>query len=148
MTGARIIAGDFADIRTVKTRSTVQMIIEVPIEEGETIIKMFGFPQPANPVRVAVARLNAEAKVIEHKQWADLPLSQQAGIRCGEARFWKFLRDEGGSSVDSTEAAATYVRLICGVNTRAEFVSNKAAAQKWRDLDARFQAWRSDPVPA
>lgn len=144
MTAARIIAGDYADLKTVKTRSVVQIVIECPIEEGETVVHMFGFPQPGKPVKVAIARL-ADANIIEgttaHKHWDELPLSQQAGIRCNEESFQRFLREDGGSNVNTTDEAATYVRMICGVNTRAALVSNQDAARKWRDLDARFQGW-------
>lgn len=151
MTDARIIAGDFADIKTVKSRGCVQMVIEIPIEEGEQLIKLFGFPQPATPVKVAVARLveGITAPNVHHlakRQWDELPLSQQAGIRCNEESFQRFLREEGGSQVHNEPEAATYVRMICGVNTRAAFTTNEKAAQKWRDLDRKYQAWMQVPA--
>ena len=60
-----------------------------------------------------------------------------------EPSFQKFLREEGASKVSSTDEAATYVRMICGVNTRAAFATNEVAAGKWRDIDTRFQTWLS-----
>src|ERR1019366_715702 len=107
MNTPRAIDGDFADVRSVKTRSVIQMIIEIPIERGEELIRMFGFPQPGKPVRVAVARLNLkpELEVVPDtrepvsggnktgaggRSWSDLSPAQQAGIRCNEPAFWKF----------------------------------------------------------
>lgn len=60
MNSNAIIAGTFADLKTVKTRSVVQMIVEVPIERAEEVVMMFGFPQPGSEVTVAVARLIAK----------------------------------------------------------------------------------------
>lgn len=160
MTDARAISGEFADLKIVKTRSIVQIIIEAPIEEGESIVKLFGFPQPGNPVRLAVARLidSSVAQLVEHRtltaevegstpsgaakrQWDELSPTMQAGIRCATPAFWKFLREEGDSEVNSEAEAATYVRLICGVNTRAALATNKIAAGKWRKLDDQHIGW-------
>jgi hypothetical protein len=143
------LGGDFADLKTVKSRSTVQMVIELPIEEGERIVRMFGFPQPSNPVRVAIARLAATPQIEAtaepaansngHRSWRDLTPAQQAGIRCNEPAFQKFLREEGDSAVNDDAGAAAYVRLACGVHSRAHLVGN--AANKWRELEAKYQAW-------
>lgn len=53
-----IIRGCYADIKTIKTRSTVQMVIELPVEQGAEIIRKFGFPNPGVEVPVVVALLN------------------------------------------------------------------------------------------
>ena len=51
------IQGNYSDLKTVKTRSVAQMIIEVPIEQGEEIVRIFGFPRPGQEIPVAIARL-------------------------------------------------------------------------------------------
>ena len=163
MTPPRALSGEYANLVFVKTRSVAQMQIEFPIEEGAEIVKMFGAPLPGSPVRVAVARLKStptiESEVVPDtsqpdtkrangKSWDELPLAQQAGIRCNEESFQRFLRENGDAQCDSDDKAAEYVRFICGVKSRAELAANSKAASKWRDLDRQFQAWLNDPVPA
>ena len=144
------IAGDFADLKTVKSRATIQVIIEFPIEQGERIVRMFGFPQPSNPAKLALARLAETPQIEGHAQpangngkrsWRDLTGPVQAGIRCAEPAFWTFLREAGGSNVNDEDGAANYVRLACGVHSRAEIATKKGAAVLWHDLDTRYQAW-------
>lgn len=167
------IAGHFADIRTIKTRSAIQMIIEVPIEQGADIIAMFGFPQPADPVAVAVARINlgngggrkdapiaASTPIVapsetasatpdkSKRQWSELSLAQQIGIRCNEQSFQRFLREKGESNVTHPDDAATYVRFICGVDSRRDIAGRPTAKAAWLDLEAQFQVWLADPVGA
>lgn len=170
MTEPRAIAGEFADFKLVKTRSVAQIVIEVPIEEGELVVRMFGIPQPGKPVRLALARLNKESEVVpdtsstdaerrhkngagDKKAWSDLPPAQQAGIRCAEKAFWKFLNEDGygalGEKTDVVEdeaKAANYVRLICGVHSRADIGKDRSSLNKWRDLESAYQAWLHDPV--
>lgn len=151
MSERRALSGDFADIRTVKSRSVVQVLVEFPIEQGEAIVKMFGFPQPSNPVKLALARL-AEAPQIEAtsnvlpgpRRWTDLTPTIQAGIRCNEPAFQRFLREEGQSGVNDEATAATYVRFACGVNSRADLKGK--SAQKWGEIDRAYEAWLRTPV--
>lgn len=149
MSERRALAGDFADIRTVKSRSVVQVVIELPIEEGESIVKLFGFPQPSKPVRVALARLSdtpqieATAEPVdgrEHGPFNTLSPTLQSVLRCKSPGFWTFLREKRGRhEVADETAAATYVRRECGVNSRASITGT--AAHKWAELNAEFEAW-------
>src|SRR4051794_33494293 len=61
------IQGTFADFKLVKTRRTVQIVIEVPIEQADqALAALGGLPQPAEEKWVAVARINGAATFIEH----------------------------------------------------------------------------------
>jgi hypothetical protein len=165
MSTPRAIAGDFADIRTVKSRSVVQLIIELPIEQGEAVVKMFGFPQPGSPTKLALARLveGSVTKLDDHRspeagkrQWNDMQPAQQAGIRCNEKAFWRYLNEAGYAdeyesehgvdAINSPERAALYVRMICGVQSRSEIGKTVASLMKWKALDSEYQAWLSAPA--
>lgn len=163
MSEPRALTGDFADIRTVKSRSVIQVIVELPIEEGENVVKMFGFPQPSNPTKLALARLAQPAQIEataeiaaqqrvqatagEKRRWREITLAQQAGIRCAEPAFWTYLREQGQPQVTDTETAAEYVRMVCGnLHSRAELDRKPAAGRLWTDLDARYQAWLQVPA--
>ncbi len=140
------IVGTFSDLKTVKTRSVVQMIIEVPIEHGEQIIAAFGFPRPGDEVPVAVARLDPEkasaspaAPEKVKKHFYELPLSQQAALRCQDERFWAWLTAPSDEAVLDTETAAARVRGICGVKSRAEFDSDGHGCHKWIALNEQYE---------
>jgi len=55
---AAVLWGDFADFKLIKTRSVALLCIEIPIEQAEAAIKMFGIPQPGKQIPVAIARLS------------------------------------------------------------------------------------------
>lgn len=82
----------------------------------------------------AVKQASAPA---ERRRFADLPLAQQAALRCADARFQKFL-----NAADADEAARA-VRGACKVESRAELDAVAEAGGAWRRIEAEFQAWLS-----
>jgi len=155
MTKHAALPGTFADLKTVKTRSVVQMIVEFPIERGADVVAMFGFPQPGQEVPVAVARLNV-APQIEHaapagekKRWGGLPPAQQAAIRCGEVAFQKFWSHgdlfeevkEDMPNATAEERAAECVRRACSVKSRRDIADSPHALACWRGIEADYQIW-------
>ncbi len=163
-------------IEPISTRKMVRIGIEIPEEQADEVLKLLGgYPKPANPVWVAVAPITQEAAVAfanrankesplapiaraleekakserERRDWSDLSPAQQAGIRCNEPAFWKYLMEKSlddsdgaqANFVDSEPKAAAYVRLICGVKSRAEFSTNPQAAEKFHSLDVSFNNW-------
>jgi len=77
------------------------------------------------------------------REWRDLPPSQQAGMRCEEAAFVHFLREVRRDDWHETQDTADCVRLICGVESRAELNSNQKARVIWHQLDEQYQAWKA-----
>lgn len=81
------------------------------------------------------------------RSWHELSPAQQAGIRCSEASFQAFLREEGDATCDNADRAATYVRFVCGVDSRSDLnAAGSVARLKWRDMEAKFQAWLTVPA--
>lgn len=72
------------------------------------------------------------------REWADLPASQQAAIRCGEVDFWKFLHISRGECRNPADAA-DIVRIACGVKSRADLNTDQTACNRWLALDAEYQ---------
>ncbi len=56
MNNFAIIVGTFSDFKLIKTRSTAQLVIEVPIERAFDAIAILGIPQPGKEIQVAVYR--------------------------------------------------------------------------------------------
>jgi hypothetical protein len=77
------------------------------------------------------------------ERWEEMSLAKQAGIRCGSARFWKFLIDVYGYDVTDTETAAEAVRTHCGYNvtSRAQFDTYEDLGNAWKSLDAEYQEY-------
>jgi hypothetical protein len=71
----------------------------------------------------------------------ELPLPQQAGIVCGDRRFWRFLLERKGELVIDADQAARAVRDLCGVGSRRDFVPGTAPGEAWAELLADFQIW-------
>lgn len=137
--GRAAMTGNYADFKLVKTRSVVQMIIEIPIERGGEVTRMFGLPQPGEEIPVAVARLTAQPVEVPARpvtSWSDLPRSQQAGIRCSERPFreWWASSDPRLPGHDVVQ----FVYQACGVTSRSELDLNETAGKKWDALDLEF----------
>lgn len=78
----------------------------------------------------------------ERKRFAELPLSQQAGIRCTDPQFIRFMQLLYSASMNRTnDDAAAAIRLVCNVESRAEFDSNPVKAEDWKFINSGFESW-------
>lgn len=153
MSEPRVIQADFANWRPVAGRKVLQLILEVPIEQTEQVMKMLGVPMPGETKWCAIALLdpvaqrkeqqasnlsvegsNPSGTAKDRKPFHTLPLSSQAAIRCQDAEFQVFMDVAGDGS------CAAKIREICGVTSRSEFNTNSEAGDKWRNLEAQYQA--------
>jgi hypothetical protein len=142
MTAAAISAA-FADWRPVKSRSVLQLVLEVPIEQTERVMSALGAPMPGKEKWVAVALLadNPAKSAIADKAdegtrraFSDLRPSQQAGILCNDPAFQKWVGAENSTS------AALALRHILGIKSRSELDINDAAlGEAWRGTLRQFQ---------
>lgn len=80
----------------------------------------------------------------EKKRWSELPLSQQAAIRCGEPEFREFLETRYGDEygIVNGDNTADILREVCDVNSRKDFDTDSMAGDRWSDLDADYDFWR------
>lgn len=152
MSDVAAIRATFADWRTVKGRKQLQLIFEVPMEQQSEVLGMLGAPMPDNPMWVGIAKLNVEniKPHQERRRYESLRSAMQAGIRCNEPAFWRFLNDEicDFHAADSEEDAAGVVRGYCGVSSRSALNLDPKAAAKWQELDARYMLWLRAPQHA
>ena len=107
------IQGNYSDIKNVKTRSCVQIIIEVPIEHAAQIQAVLGWPQPGSEIPVAIARLHDGAadnhEVNEPTSNAaaapsprtidDMPYPQQAALLCRQEPFQAWMERQRSNRV-------------------------------------------------
>ena len=149
----------FSDVKNIKTRQVVQLVFEVPLADFDAAYEILGgLPDPSKErwFGIAALKVHQPQEVPESRQddpqstdpdgdrrnWRDVQPSAQAAMRCDQAPFWAFLREEHKSRIANKDDAATAVRKICGVNSRAHFNTNHAARVQWNQLDQQFQAWQ------
>ena len=135
-----IITGTFSECKFVKTRSVMQIVIEVPIESADAGLAVLGgVPQPGAEVHVAVARLATRAEPRVKARSGSL--AAQSAMMCGEPTFMKFLENRCDLVFCNDTCAAEMVRQLCDVKSRAEFDTDEAAGRRWKNLYLEYKAW-------
>ena len=148
------IAGSLVDVRNVGTRACVRLAIEVPAEQAPLVLAAFGWPTGAEPVPVAIARLNGAVAAPEPANdtpKAEKPRSyaQQAALMGNMPSFWKYLTEHAlkdGSYVGDAEGAAMAIRRLCGVSSRRDLLAGTAAGRFFKDLKASYESWLMVPT--
>lgn len=164
MSAPAAIRATFSDFRTVRSRKSAQLILEIPIEAATAALNALGgVPNPAEEVWVAVARLNetvgsslepaqdggvsSSAQAEDRRsapppsdkpkrRWDELPASQQAALTTNDPVFWEWL------SVGDARGAAALLRAHCKVESRREFDTDPEALARWLAYHERFDVWR------
>lgn len=78
----------------------------------------------------------------DKKRWSELPLSQQAAIRCNELDFQTFIHERFAQDVDPDPAvAAEVVRERCGVRSRRDIDPAMYSGRQWQSIDADYRFW-------
>jgi len=142
MPEAAVIKGSYADYRRVKGRKTLQLVIEVPLEQAPLVHEAFGEPLPDGSTWVAVALLDS-SKAPEQPAKTDHHLSRQAAMCCNDKMFQVCLSELYDTHCFNSDQAADIVRQECLVDSRAEFDTNPEAAARWRNLHASYEAWKN-----
>lgn len=138
------LAGNFADFKIIKTRSVLQIVVEIPIEQGQKALELLGIPQPGQEIPVAIARLVAPPKAIDpdkssraKEAYATKDNMQKAVVRaamlCKEAKFQDYI------AVASPEMAANWMRRHLGVEHRSEIASNEDAYENFLHLETDYR---------
>lgn len=138
MTENAMMHGTYADLKIVKTRRVIQMVIEFPIEASKEFTDVFGMPQPDVEQWVVVARLRQEA--IRRNETASRAI-QEAGILCKTASFGEWLRDHRGMSEinpSDPNSIADGLRAILGIRSRSELSTDKDALFVWNSLKSAY----------
>jgi hypothetical protein len=158
-----VITGTFAHANAIKTRSTFQLIIEIPIEGADAALtRLGGWPQPGKEKAVAIALLNPNRTLADGTDTFERPaglnlkakgpatLAQIAGILCNDERFLQFL-DEKYSHIapltrgipdrEAKQWAAEKIREITGVDSRKEFDTDNRAGHRFVMLKEAFDKW-------
>jgi len=142
-------SGNYADIKTVKTRGVFQVIVEMKIEDYQGFVAAFGGPLPGSERPVALALLKPTAGLVpanDRKAWTALPRAQRAGILCSDDRFQAWATDKAAMEInpekwpgDPKESAAMYIRWRCGVKSRAELDNTDDIATRFDLMESLYR---------
>lgn len=143
-----VIAGLYSDIKTVKTRSVVQIIVEVPIEQMPSVISTFGAPVPGNERWVALAALafnpyaNKQRTIEDHMGGEEGRRAvQSAVLRCRELSFQRWLlgREMTGNPQEDEARAVDRLKGLLGITSRSEIGSDPEKRAAWKRLIGRYE---------
>ena len=91
------------------------------------------------------SRPQADTIAVEKPKGGEL--AKWAGILCNDPLFWKWANLQYKDTflyVDKNHIAASYIRLICGIDSRVELDHNKEAAQTFREeIMKPFDEWKA-----
>lgn len=159
MTDSIVIQADYADFVFKRGLKSARVSFDIPIEQGAWFIEKFGAPDPANPVKVAIARLNigpqlqanaeqssaavpnsdaAKAEEKPHRPLKDLPAPQQAALMCEKGEFGDFLKSRGHHHKFTVERLYAELHIA----SRSE-LSGESKRGEWLALMADFDRWRT-----
>lgn len=163
---ACIVSGALVDAKNVGVHKSLRLIIDIPQEQAMEVIKKLGWPTMASPIPVAIARLNPEnvkevmpetpARTLDTSPASETTparaknrYAKKAGILCNDPAFWTYLADVQciafyGATTDKekVDIAANFVRITCGVISRADILPNTRAATTFDMLENDFVLWR------
>jgi hypothetical protein len=143
---AAAIRATFVNVRPVASRGQVQLVFEVPSEQADHALNVLGgFPKPANPVWVGVARL-AEGVMDVPINEAQTPsadkkpnLVQQAAVISDKPDWDNYVKQ---AFPNMQERGADAMRKILGVVSRKELATDMEAAGKFSRLRENFNDYQ------
>ena len=154
------VEATFVDLRTVKSRSVMQLIFEVPLERADSALQALGgIPQPGTDRWVGIARLVAPetrapveptkdyARSLAAKdRYAGLDDGQKAVARAAllakdlSFQHWLFVTKRAPRFGEG--AAAEYIRHSCECTSRREIAENPEKLRLFEALEGSYQLWR------
>lgn len=147
--GSDAILASYSDFKFIKTRNTVQIICEIPVEASTHALELLGgMPSPGSEVMVAIARLRPEAGIPTTEPEAlpsprkQLKPSARAGILCNDVRFQVFANERGyKKNATGFDVYRQFVLEWCGIKSRKELDTDTAALGRFDRLHAEFDLW-------
>jgi hypothetical protein len=104
---------------------TLRLTVDIEPRHARAAFELFG--SPGVPMALAALKAPDDEEVAEPLEEPEKtvggPLSRLAGIWCSDPEFWRWLK------VNDQEQAAIYVRMVCGVESRAQLDHDDEAAE-------------------
>ena len=140
------ITGTYSDFKIIKSRSVAQVIVEVPLEEANNVIEVFGVPRPDAEQWVGIVGLRRDKMVSKSMATKHI---QQAGIMARDESFQGWLKAVKGFEdvvIGSTDSAAEAMRALLGIRSRTEMHSRPEVVEAWRRIYDEYLNWKKSKV--
>jgi hypothetical protein len=157
-----VMQGVYVDCKFMPGLKSARISIDLPIEHSNEFLRMFGAPDRANPVAVAIARLDVEAlkaPTVPEKAAEPAPVekaesersksrTQAAGRMVKEEAFQIWLAETFPEIWDryyidgdalSPEAANLTLKEALGVLSKKELDSNPAKGAAWDQIVTSYK---------
>ena len=133
----------FVDYRRIKGRKVHQIIFEVDSAMWPAAYKVLGEPEIDTSAWFGIARMNVTEPAPTPKEQGSNLAANAAILMEEEPIFGLFLR-EGLSRAERAECDSTdtLLKRRLGIKSKSELNTDAAAAARWRDLRAEFEAWK------
>lgn len=141
---AAAIKATFTDYRRVKSRKVMQIVFEVPLETWPNDYKVLGEPEIETSQWFAIAKMNGAAEPAPAPKEQGSNLAANAALMLQDQLFTLFLREIGGYASDHPYHGTDndLLKAHLGIKSKSELNTDPAAAARWRDLRAEFEAWK------
>lgn len=146
----------FSDWRTVKSRKTLQLVFEIPLEQQADALAILGAPMPDRETWVAIAMLKPDAAPVppvnptKSRAARDRYLAademEQAVARSAmlakDLKFQYWLVESGRERQGPVgeEEAARYIRWYCDVESRRFIASDEKAYERFLEIETSYKA--------
>jgi len=122
---------EIASFHPVATPDEIDFLVNAP--------DMVGFLLGLVDRAIAASR---KAAPIQQKPRASKDFAAEAAMKCDQASFRIYLEERHGAEGPLTaDTAADALRAVLRIKSRKELNSDAAAADRWGDLRADFEAW-------
>jgi hypothetical protein len=136
MTQNAVIQAVYCDYRRIKSRKVHQIVFEIDSALWPTAYKILGEPTIETSDWVAIAKMNGAAEPAPTPEKQGSNLAANAALMVKEPLFQRFLNCEHEETADAS------LKMRLGIKSKSELNTDAAAASRWRDLRAEFEAWK------
>lgn len=149
-----VIQGTYADFKLIKTRGVVQFIIEIPIENVDELIGLFGMPDYGAEKWVAIAPLKSGAapKLTSAKtSYKNKTIGEQAvsraAILCADPSFQDWvcfsikMMPAGLNREGQEKFTIEWLREDLAIKSRSEIATNEDVRNGFFEIEGRYREY-------
>jgi len=138
MTNIKDASYGFEAVKSVLRQSKDGIVLSLVLHPSDVPTPLLSDPIGSRYM-VGMARLGDEEEIIEPESVREgKRMVTSCGALCRDSDFQKWLMDNGFSGEQTEEAAATSVKRLLKVKSRAELKENVDAQQRWLVIRQHF----------
>lgn len=149
-----VFRATYSDLRIVKARKLFQVVLEAPLEQMETFVRLFGAPNPSAEKWCAIARLRDETRPTASERgkasYAGGTEGEQAVTRCvlltKDEEFWNWLmgycqnRGLADGRITSEAECSMILKGVLDVESRADLALGGEPLARFHALEGEYRA--------